>query len=187
MVEQYHARMPFVSKLAIVCELLAQHRGWIRLLDGARCRFDLWEPRWRQTDSAALPAFPKELALEKYGTSIKRAGTRKSMNRLIQGSSARQTKRAMLSCWQEGFVPLLQMHDDLNFDFDSPSQGLRVKKIMEQAVRLRVPMKVDLQYGWNWGQASEEPPKGVAPPSFEELKRHGRGISNDEIYGRRAA
>ena len=40
----------------------------------------------------------------------------KALNRLIQGSSADQTKQAMLSCYQAGYLPILQLHDELCFN-----------------------------------------------------------------------
>ena len=78
------------------------------------------------------------------------------MNRLVQGSAARQTKRAMLMCWREGIVPLIQMHDELGLSVGEPETVGRVRQIMLEAVPLLVPMKVDVQLGSNWGEASQE-------------------------------
>lgn len=181
-VNQYNSRMPFVKKLNDFCEGRAETRGFIKLLDGARCRFDLWELAWRGGGAAKGAALPREKALEVHkGKRIKRAHTRKAMNRLIQGSSARQTKMAMRQCHREGYIPLLQMHDELDFPIGDPKVASRVCEIMSTIVKLKIPMNVDGQYGWTWGQASEEMEKGVVPPTFEELMKYGRTKTNMEI------
>jgi len=186
-VDQYISRMPWVRQLENFCSSRASSRGFIRLLDGARCRFDLWELAYsRDVASPFAPtseARARELA---RGKRLKRAGTHKAMNRLIQGSSARQTKMAMLACYQEGLLPLIQMHDEIDFSLSSLSQAARVSEIMENIVPLRIPMKVDMQLGWNWGQASEELddrefPKGTPMPSWEEMMSRGLRSSNAEI------
>lgn len=77
------------------------------------------------------------------------------MNRLIQGSAARQTKLAMRVCWQEGFLPLLQMHDELCFPIEREKDGQRIGEIMRNVVPLKVPVRVDEEYGTNWGNANQ--------------------------------
>src|SRR5262245_54009967 len=98
------------------------------------------------------------------------------MNALIQGSAARHTKRWMLACWREGVVPLLQMHDALDCSVSCPEQAEVVARLGCEAVELEVPMKVDLAYGRNWGDARHtweelHAPKsttGAAPDPIEE-------------------
>jgi AAA domain len=75
------------------------------------------------------------------------------MNALIQGSAARHTKLWMRACWREGIVPLLQMHDALDCSVSSPEQAKRVAQLGREAVKLEVPMEVDLAFGHNWGDA----------------------------------
>lgn len=189
-IEQYHMRMPWVKELTNFCEARAQRRGYIRLLDGARCRFDHWEPAGRDSrDEGIRLRWDEAQAFEPWrGKRLRRFGTRKAMNRAVQGGSARQTKLAMRDCYREGILPLIQMHDELDFPIADPRVGERVKEIMINAVQLEVPMKVDLQYGHTWGQASEEPAdKKTAPPSWEELVRFGPRVSSKEIIAARAA
>lgn len=153
---QYHQRMPWVRALTESCETVASSRGYIVLLDGARCRFDMWEPVRRRGLGDTTPR-SREVALETWpGHSLRRAKVRVAMNRLVQGSAARQTKRAMLMCWREGIVPLIQMHDELGLSVGEPETVGRVRQIMLEAVPLLVPMKVDVQLGSNWGEASQE-------------------------------
>lgn len=184
-VAQYVSRMPWVKQLESVCANRATSRGFIRLLDGARCRFESWELAYSKDRMGFAPTSETMARQLAKGQKIKRAGTHKAMNRLIQGSSARQTKMAMLECYREGIVPLIQMHDEIDFPLSSPREADKVAEIMENVVPLRIPMKVDMQFGWNWGQASEEMEKGIAPPTFDELMRAGPGPSNLDIVARR--
>jgi DNA polymerase I-like protein with 3'-5' exonuclease and polymerase domains len=50
---------------------------------------------------------------------IKRAWTYKALNRLIQGSAADQTKKAMLELDKEGYLAHIQVHDELDFSVAS--------------------------------------------------------------------
>ena len=181
-INQYNDRMPFVKNLDKFCKNRADSRGYIKLIDGARCRFDKWELAWG-SNSAPVSY---EKALEMYpGKRIVRAATRTAMNKLVQGSAARQTKKAMLDCYRENLLPLIQMHDELGFPINDPKMGERASEIMKDAFRLKVPMAVDGQYGWTWGQASEEI-KGVSPLSFEELIKYGKTETSKHIIEMRS-
>ena len=74
------------------------------------------------------------------------------MNRLIQGSAADQTKKAMLECYKEGLIPLLTVHDELCFNVESEEQAKKITEIMETCLELNVPSKVDQELGDNWGE-----------------------------------
>src|SRR6185436_9299254 len=87
---------------------------------------------------------------------IRRAETHKAMSALIQGSAARHTKLWMRACWREGIVPLLQMHDALECSVATREQGELVARLGCEAVRLEVPMRVDLKFGKSWGDAKHE-------------------------------
>ncbi len=162
LMETYHQRVPWVRGLTDACTSLAQERGWVRLVDGARCRFDLWEPTGtrRGDDAAPLRREEAEEQERRWAEScgrrprrLRRAGTHKAMNRLVQGSAARQTKMAMLACAREGLLPLIQMHDEIGFSVGSEREGERAAEIMRSVVPLRIPVKVDLEYGRSWGHA----------------------------------
>lgn len=153
--DQYNSRLPWVSGLSDTCKRRAEQVGKIKLLDGALCRFDLWEPTWRGDEPEYVP--PKTVAEARAfwpRARLKRAFTHKAMNRLIQGSAARQTKMAIRECAREGLCILVQMHDELGFSVDSEAEGLRAAEIMRDVVQLQVPMKVDLAMGGNWGEAT---------------------------------
>ena len=92
-----------------------------------------------------------EDALREHGPGIKRASTYKALNKLIQGSAADQTKQAMIALYREGVIPHVQVHDELDISISSVEEAQRVVRIMEEAVRLEVPNKVDYEKGENWG------------------------------------
>jgi hypothetical protein len=59
----------------------------------------------------------------------------------------------MRACWREGIVPLLQLHDALECSVATREQAELVARLGCETVTLEVPMKVDLAYGRNWGDA----------------------------------
>lgn len=148
---RYHDMVPFVRRLSDHCMQRADQKGVIRTLLGRKCHFNKWEPRRFGVHS------PKshEEALVEYGPEIKRAFTYKALNKLIQGSAADQTKKAMLELYREGMLPMLQMHDELDVSVKSKEEGARVAEIMETCVQLEVPSVVDAAYGATWGEAAD--------------------------------
>ena len=97
-------------------------------------------------------ALPHEEALREHGPGIRRAYTYKALNKLIQGSAADMTKKAMLELYKEGIIPHIQIHDELDLSIENEEQAKKVVEIMEQAVTLEVPNKVDYESGNNWGE-----------------------------------
>jgi DNA polymerase I-like protein with 3'-5' exonuclease and polymerase domains len=83
---------------------------------------------------------------------VRRAFTYKALNKLIQGSAADMTKKAMIDLYKEGLIGHIQIHDELDFSIESESQAKKIKDIMENAVDLKVPNKVDYESGPNWGE-----------------------------------
>ena len=156
LMKQYNERVPFVKQLMQgVTKHLESKRsnGSIRSLKGRRCRFDLWEPASFGTHKA----MPREEAVAAHGetTPLKRAGTFKSLNRLIQSSSADMTKQAMLDCCEAGYLPMLQVHDELAFSVKDVEEAKKIRTLMEEALPLCIPNKCDIEIGPNWGDAVE--------------------------------
>ena len=143
----YHSRVPFVKQLMEKASNRAQDRGQIRTLLGRLCRFHLWEPN----QFGMHKALSHEDALREHGPGIKRAYTYKALNKLIQGSAADMTKKSMLELYKEGIIPHIQIHDELDLSIEDDAQSKKIIEIMEQAVSLEVPNKVDYEYGDNWG------------------------------------
>jgi len=148
---QYHAKVPFVKQLMDKASNRAQDRGQIRTLLGRLCRFHLWEPN----SFGMHKAMTHEDALREHGPGIKRAYTYKALNKLIQGSAADMTKKAMLELYKEGIVPHIQIHDELDLSIENDAQAKKVIEIMEHAVTLEVPNKVDYESGKNWGEIND--------------------------------
>ena len=92
---------------------------------------------------------PHDAALAEHGPGIRRAYTYKALNRLIQGSAADMTKKAMIELHKEGITPHIQVHDELDISVDNNAD--KIRDIMESAVELEVPNKVDYESGTNWG------------------------------------
>lgn len=177
---KYDGEMPFVKELMTKCSKLAAQRGYIVMLDGARMHFNEWEASWLEKDDRErgwregwdmLPCTQEEAqrrvrgdVARPYradgdsrhpwqGKRLKRAFTHKAGNGLIQGGAARMGKRAMRDMWREGYVPLLQMHDEFPNSVGREKDGKRIAQIMRDAFKGRVPFRVDEEYGKNWGDA----------------------------------
>ncbi len=145
--KQYHDRVPFVKQLMDNVMQRAQQRGQIRTLLGRLCRFHLWEPNM----FGMHKAMTHDEAILEHGPGIRRAYTYKALNKLIQGSAADMTKKAMIELYKEGIIPHIQVHDELDISIESPEHASKIKEIMEHAVELQVPNKVDYESGPNWG------------------------------------
>ena len=59
------------------------------------------------------------------------------------------TKKSMIELYKEGITPHIQVHDELDISVDNNAD--KIKEIMESAVDLEVPNKVDYESGLNWG------------------------------------
>jgi DNA polymerase I-like protein with 3'-5' exonuclease and polymerase domains len=150
-IAKYNRKVPFVKLLSDRCMKKADEEGVIRTKKGRKCRFDEWEPK----DWGLWTTETWENAVAKYGKdNIKRAKTYKALNRLIQGSAADQTKLAIVECAKEGYVPKLQIHDELCFDVETEEDEQKIKTIMENCMELKVPSVVDVAIGSNWGETS---------------------------------
>ena len=149
---QYHSKVPFVKQLMDNVMRRAENSGKIRTLLGRLCRFHLWEPN----QFGIHKALPHEAALTEHGPGIKRAFTYKALNKLIQGSAADMTKKAMLELHKEGIIPHIQVHDELDISVVDNTHAKHIKEIMEDAVSLEIPNKVDYESGPNWGTIKEK-------------------------------
>jgi DNA polymerase I-like protein with 3'-5' exonuclease and polymerase domains len=154
LVNQYHERVPFVKMLmhGVMNKLNSrQSSGSIRSILGRKCRFDLWEP-----DTFAMnKALPYKDALNEHGptTRLKRAYTYKALNRLIQASAADMTKQSMVDIHRLGITPLIQIHDEVAVSVSNDDQIDSIVHAMENAVKLGVPSKVDVEIGPSWGES----------------------------------
>ena len=137
-------------------------------MDGAEyLTVEVLAQHWQELDAtlhAALQDSELPLAafLKERNPAMRAFGERVAGNAPIQGSAADLIKLAMLRVHEalarEGLAArmLLQVHDELVFEFPTEEEGaLRalVKREMEQAAALDVPLLVEMGVGPNWVDA----------------------------------
>ena len=147
LIKQYHTKAPFVKQLMDNVSRKANDRGKIRTLLGRACHFDLWQP----VQFGVFKPLPLEQARKEYDEPLKRAFTYKALNKLIQGSAADMTKKSMVALYENGIIPHIQIHDEVDISVESDEKAEEIIEIMESAVELKVPNKVDYEKGKNWG------------------------------------
>jgi DNA polymerase I-like protein with 3'-5' exonuclease and polymerase domains len=128
LLNRFNDLVPFVRQLAKKADVTAASRGFVRTLSGRRCRFPV-----RKDGSYDW--------------------THKALNRIIQGSSADQTKRAMVEIARAGYALQLQVHDEIDLSVSSREEAEAVAEIMATCVPLEVPSVVDVEIGPSWGEA----------------------------------
>lgn len=145
-VAQYFGRFPKVREYLERTLAQAKNQGYVETLLGRRRYFPVL-----QTVSPA-----QEQA--------RRRAEREAVNAPIQGSAADIIKRAMLNLHralhERGLAArmILQVHDELVLEVpreELPAVTPLVREMMESAYPLRVPLKVDLSGGTNWGEMEE--------------------------------
>lgn len=159
--QTYHLAVPFAKPTMEAAMKEIEDYGTITTILGRKSRFDLWEPAGWGHDREESPALPYEQALMTYGN-IKRAYGHKGLNRRLQGSAADMFKKALWDLQRSGVldytgVPELLVHDEL--DFSDPG-GVdeafdEVQRILENAIKLRIPVKADCDIGPDWGHVKE--------------------------------
>lgn len=155
LLREYHRRAPFMKPLSNVAMNQA-NRGVVETLMGRKRRFDAWQVYDRKTKESKI--------LPHRVPGATRAFTHKALNARTQGSAADVMKAAMVSAWESGVydeigsVSQLTVHDELDGSFEPTKRGMAAVKelqnIMENVVKLEVPLKVDLSTGKNWGEAA---------------------------------
>jgi DNA polymerase I-like protein with 3'-5' exonuclease and polymerase domains len=153
LIATFHSKVPFLKGTVDAVMKRIEHPasgGSIRTLLGRKCRFPLWEP----VEWGVNKALPREQAIMEYGSRIKRAGTYKGLNRLIQGSAADQTKAGMVALHKAGFNLLLQVHDEVALSVRNIEEAREAANLMAKAVTLEVPSRVDVETGPSWGEAA---------------------------------
>lgn len=99
--------------------------------------------------------------INSFNIQLKEFARRQAINAPIQGSCADLIKVAMIRIFNEldrrklKAKLIIQIHDELIFDIpkeELEEVSILVKKLMEEAIKLRVPVKVNIKYGKNWGE-----------------------------------
>ena len=173
---EYHGRVPFVRQLSQELIAFAKQNKLLFTLHDRFCRFDRWETTNKEWNPETnrfneVPLYTKEQAMEAFKAEMldkykenkidpnymdyferyyTPAFTYKALNRLIQGSAADMTKKAMVDLHEKGIIPHIQIHDELCFSITDHEPEL-IKNVMEQTIPLEVKNKVDFESGPNWG------------------------------------
>lgn len=151
LIQMYEEEFPHVSGASRSAMAFAEKAGYVRTWSGRKLRFNLWEPVDRSG-----PALQYNVAQAKYvygspRVPIRRSGTYRGFNRVVQGSSADQTKLSMVTLWYDfNILPTLQVHDELD---DAAGTGDKVKiykEVMEHCIELTVPNLTEIKLGPNW-------------------------------------
>ncbi len=156
----YHEGAPYVKSTMKAIAFEVQQFGYVCTLLGRRARFNLWEPNNFQDRGTPLHY---DAAIRQYGPNIRRAFEYRGVNYKLQGTEPDIMKTGMRACLNSGVfdyvgVPRLTVHDELDWSVrdDSPQtrEAFRfIQETMQNAVRLRVPIKVDVSTGPSWGKA----------------------------------
>jgi len=174
---EYHGRVPFVRQLSQELIAFAKENRLLFTLYDRFCRFDRWETTNKEWNPETnrfneVPLYTKEQAMEAFKAEMldkykenkidanymdyfdryyTPAFTYKALNRLIQGSAADMTKKAMVDLHERGIVPHIQIHDELCISIEGGYMANIIQNVMEQAIPLEVKNKVDFESGPNWG------------------------------------
>jgi DNA polymerase I-like protein with 3'-5' exonuclease and polymerase domains len=131
----YHKGAPFVRATMDKVSDVIVERGYIRTLAGRHCHLRRFNGR-PDTRSAY-----------------------KGFNKLIQGSAADMTKKAMVMLYEQGVLdvfPLyLTVHDEIDYGIPKTAGTLRllteIRDVMEATFPLSIPIRVDPEVGKDWG------------------------------------
>ena len=174
---EYHSRVPFVKQLSQELIAFSKENKLLFTLHDRFCRFDRWETTNKEWNPETnrfneVPLYTKEQAMEAFKAEMldkykenkidsnymdyferyyTPAFTYKALNRLIQGSAADMTKKAMVDLHERGIVPHIQIHDELCISITGQYMANIIQSVMEQAIPLEVKNKVDFESGLNWG------------------------------------
>lgn len=183
-----YAGVPFLDAINKYVMDIAKRRGYVLTLLKRRGRFNMWEvPIWgKERGTVPVPYFDSqreaqqwlskegEAFAKKYECDLgrpQRAFTYKALNKIIQGSSADQTKTAMLHIYKRGkleansldiyyrrgdIVPpktRAQVHDELNFSITDDEDINWFQNTMEQSLPLLVESVAEPGIGNNWAEA----------------------------------
>ena len=173
----YHKRVPFVKALSQELINFSKENKLLFTLYDRFCRFDKWETtdkEWNYetgrfnkvtlyTEHEAKEAYKAEM-LDKYKENkidpnymdyferyYTPAFTYKALNRLIQGSAADMTKKAMVDLHEKGIIPHIQIHDELCISINNQYTANIIQGVMETTIPLEISNKVNCKTGKNWG------------------------------------
>jgi DNA polymerase I-like protein with 3'-5' exonuclease and polymerase domains len=138
LVERFNAMVPFLKALQRKASAAADKNLMVRTIKGRPCKFDKVPSHGRMG-----PGFA---ALHGH----------KALNRIVQGSSADETKLALINAERAGLRPTLQVHDEIDASVPSAREAEALAEIMKTAIPKQVPTLVDIELGSSWGDSMKE-------------------------------
>lgn len=137
LIDAFDDGVPYAKEMATLCQTMAQERGYIRTVSGRKCRFPVavWNSQSEYSQTASYD------------------WCHKALNRLVQGSSADETKQAIINLDEAGYFIQLQVHDEVNGSYECREDAEEAANIMRNAIPKQLPTKVDLEIGKSWGEA----------------------------------
>ena len=130
-IDNFDAEVPYVRKVAQKASERAGSSGYIKTIAGRRLHFEQ-----RQDGSYDW--------------------THKALNRVIQGSSGDQTKKAIVDLDRAGYYLQLQVHDETDGSYSSIEEAKAAGKIMRESIldicTPLVPFVIDTECGPSWGE-----------------------------------
>lgn len=132
--DNFDEEVPYVRELAKAASAKAEERGYVKTIFGRQLHFE-------QRDDGTYDY------------------THKALNRIIQGSSADQTKQAIVDMDRAGIFMQLQVHDETDGSYGTVAEAKAAGDMMRDSVLSRmspwVPFKVDTEVGPSWGEIKE--------------------------------
>jgi DNA polymerase I-like protein with 3'-5' exonuclease and polymerase domains len=127
-IDTFDARAPFIRLLAKKAQEKAGKNGYITTGGGRKLHFP-------QRDDGSYD------------------WSHKALNRLIQGTSADQTKKALVELDAQGYFLQLQVHDEIDSSVENEAEAQAIAKVMREVMPAKVPFRVDVEMGTSWGES----------------------------------
>jgi DNA polymerase-1 len=141
LIDTYHSRFPGIEKFSKECIQHAQQHGYVQTILGRR---------------RPITEINSQIIAQR------RAAERAAGNTVIQGSAADLIKKAMVNLHRRmqrenmRSKMLLQVHDELVFETPievAETEAAIIREEMSNAMKLSVPIKVEVGWGKNWQDA----------------------------------
>lgn len=130
----YFERLPFMKKLIENMSATLKERGYIKTLLGNQLKLD--------------PVTYDDNGRE-------RTFEYKAINKRTQGNAANQTNAALVCLYRAGIDFMFPVHDEVVASVNSIEEANKIKDIMENAIKLAIPVVVDVNLGTSWGECKK--------------------------------
>jgi len=134
-IEKYFASFPTVKEFLEKAKLQVRQKGYVETLLKRRRFFN-----FSSANARTIANYERE-----------------AINTIFQGSAADIIKKAMMDI-KTKFPKsnmILQIHDELIFEISSKDEAYEYQNIMQNAIKLEVPIKVDISFGKRWGELKD--------------------------------